>query len=57
MGDHFDGLYRSTGNPYFLNKAKRLKECAETLVFNIVDGVLKLHQTCFCKVKLCAMCA
>lgn len=57
MANHFDELYRLTRNDYYLKKANRLRECAETLVFKFTDNTLKLFQTWFCKVRLCAMCA
>lgn len=37
-------------------KAERMKSCADTLVFKYTGESLKLHQTWFCKVRLCPMC-
>jgi len=38
------------------SKAERMRDCAETLVFNYTEDKLKLHQAWFCKVRLCPMC-
>lgn len=38
------------------SKAERMRDCADTLSFKRTDGVLKLYQTWFCKVRLCPMC-
>lgn len=37
-------------------KAERMNECADTLIFKFTGEALKLHQTWFCKVRLCPMC-
>lgn len=37
-------------------KAKRMQECAETMVFKGNGAELKLYQAYFCKVRLCPMC-
>jgi plasmid rolling circle replication initiator protein Rep len=38
------------------SKAKRMDQCADMLVFRHNGEKLKLHQTWFCKVRLCPMC-
>lgn len=38
------------------DKAERMRECADTLVFKQTDEGLKLYQAWFCKVRLCPMC-
>lgn len=57
LANHYYELYKKTENEYYLKKAKRLEECAETLVFKFADNRLKLFQSWFCKVRLCSMCA
>lgn len=38
------------------SKSRRMKDCADNLVFKFTGESLKLHQTWFCKVRLCPMC-
>lgn len=38
------------------NKALRMCTCASSLVFNVVEGGLKLAHAMFCQVRLCPMC-
>lgn len=38
-------------------KAKRLRDCASWLEFVRTEGVLKLHNANFCRVRLCPICA
>lgn len=38
------------------NKAEKIRECADTLVFRQSEEKLKLYQAWFCKVRLCPMC-
>lgn len=38
------------------NKADRMKQCADMLVFRHTDDGLKLYKAWFCKVRLCPMC-
>nr|WP_013364061.1 protein rep [Bacillus sp. JAMB750]BAJ22985.1 Rep protein [Bacillus sp. JAMB750] len=38
------------------NKAERMRECANQLVFKHTENALKLYQAWFCKVRLCPMC-
>lgn len=49
MADHF-------GYAGLENKSKRMRECADLLVFRKSDDRLKLYQAWFCKVRLCPMC-
>jgi plasmid rolling circle replication initiator protein Rep len=47
--DHFE-------EARLFSKAKRMDQCADTLVFRHDGEALRLHQTWFCKVRLCPMC-
>ena len=40
-----------------MNKAERVLHCADTLLFRRDNGVLRLKQASFCRVRLCPMCA
>lgn len=40
-----------------MNKAERIMNCAETLLFRRENGKMRLKQANFCRVRLCPMCS
>lgn len=53
----YEVIYKSTGIPYYNDKAFRIKNCSSYLEFIKIKGSYRLVNTNLCRVRMCPMCA